>query len=314
MNEIIASPKDGQTLFIRSWPVERPRAVIQIAHGAIDHSGRYERAAQAFNAAGISVLAQDLRGHGRTATSQRKLGIGSLDVWDEMVHDLRYVTDLIRARDRELPIFLLGNSLGSLIVQDYLQRSAVGLSGAILCGTFGHLRNLEVLIEQLEPITQGVFCDQPSRLFQSIFARFNVAYQPDRTGCAWLTSDEREIQQFVSDPLCRFAYSNAFGLSILRGARRMWKDENENRLPHELPVLFLSGADDAAGENTAAVLPLIDRYRAHGVQRVDVHFFANTRHELFMEPSRDEMCRLIIQWIERLLRAKQIEISALRDQ
>src|SRR5215467_8495200 len=66
---------DAVALFVYRWiPAGQPRAVIQIAHGLAEHAGRYVRLAQALNAAGYAVYANDHRGHGRTAKSQDELG------------------------------------------------------------------------------------------------------------------------------------------------------------------------------------------------------------------------------------------------
>ena len=48
-------------------PEKTPWAVIQVAHGMIEHIGRYDEFAQAMNRAGIAVIGHDHPGHGRTA-------------------------------------------------------------------------------------------------------------------------------------------------------------------------------------------------------------------------------------------------------
>ncbi|MFR3283952.1 MAG: alpha/beta hydrolase [Clostridium fessum] len=54
-------------------PEETPWAVIQVAHGMIEHIGRYEEFAQAMNRAGIAVIGHD---HPRTWTDSKTRGIG----------------------------------------------------------------------------------------------------------------------------------------------------------------------------------------------------------------------------------------------
>jgi alpha-beta hydrolase superfamily lysophospholipase len=61
---------DGTDLFVYCWlPSERPKAVVQIAHGLAEHAARYARLAAALNSAGYAVYANDHRGHGRTVKS-----------------------------------------------------------------------------------------------------------------------------------------------------------------------------------------------------------------------------------------------------
>ena len=58
--------KTGSNVFGQSWLVESPKAVVGIIHGMGEHSGRYNYVVDALNNAGISVVAYDQFGHGRT--------------------------------------------------------------------------------------------------------------------------------------------------------------------------------------------------------------------------------------------------------
>ena len=66
MDEQTMVDSHGVEVFSRSWPVDAPAGLVVIAHGASEHSGRYDRFATALNAAGFAAVAIDHRGHGRT--------------------------------------------------------------------------------------------------------------------------------------------------------------------------------------------------------------------------------------------------------
>src|SRR5262245_66194847 len=81
----------GVEVFSRWWTVDAPRGVVLIAHGASEHSGRYERFARALNAAGFDAIAIDHRGHGRTApaTGRGIMGAGGGSAVLDDLHELR---------------------------------------------------------------------------------------------------------------------------------------------------------------------------------------------------------------------------------
>src|SRR4051794_9576786 len=69
MGEHTFTDVDGVEIFYQSWPHTDAKAVVVIAHGASEHSGRYDRFARALNDAGYAAYGIDHRGHGRTSTS-----------------------------------------------------------------------------------------------------------------------------------------------------------------------------------------------------------------------------------------------------
>jgi alpha-beta hydrolase superfamily lysophospholipase len=102
---------DGATgpVYYREWLAAAPRASVVFVHGVGEHSGLYHRFAAALNAAGSSVWALDLAGHGRTAGGRGV--IGSIDGLDADVASLA----TIAARHGPAPVVLAGHSLGGIV-------------------------------------------------------------------------------------------------------------------------------------------------------------------------------------------------------
>ncbi len=114
---------DGTTLFAQAWePVERPGAVLGIVHGLGEHSGRYGAVVERFVQAGISVVAYDQRGHGRTG--------GILPAFATLLDDIDLLTTemLQRGTGRQ---FLWGHSLGGGLALYYCLFRHSPLSGVI---------------------------------------------------------------------------------------------------------------------------------------------------------------------------------------
>nr|WP_257908416.1 lysophospholipase [Janibacter limosus] len=133
----ITSPQDGLPLFVRTGqPDGEAKGVVQMAHGMAEHSGRYERFAQALTDAGYAAWMHDHRGHGETSTEQEDRGYYADDHgWDTVVEDMHTVTRAIAEAHPGLPLFFFGHSMGSLLGRDYITRYGQDLVGAVLSGT-----------------------------------------------------------------------------------------------------------------------------------------------------------------------------------
>ena len=118
-------------LHVKQWsPSGTPKAVVIIVHGLAEHSGRYEHVAAFLNAAGYMVIGFDLRGHGRSEGKRIYI-----DRFQEYVDDLKTMIGALPASVRELPLFILGHSMGSTITLSYLVHEAPDVAGIILTGT-----------------------------------------------------------------------------------------------------------------------------------------------------------------------------------
>lgn len=114
-------------LFYRTWEVVNARAAVIVVHGLAEHSGRFDELGLRLGAAGHSTFALDLRGHG--VSEGRR---GHVPHFDAFLQDLdrfrREVQGLVRV---ELPLFLLGTSMGGLIALRYLEEYETPFRGAI---------------------------------------------------------------------------------------------------------------------------------------------------------------------------------------
>jgi alpha-beta hydrolase superfamily lysophospholipase len=116
----------GMALFMQAWVPEQPRAVLALAHGLGEHSGRYSNLITELNRRGYAVYACDHRGHGRSP-GQR----GYIDSWQDFRLGVHALVEHTRAMHADLPIFLFGHSLGGLIVLDYVLHKSPALNGLV---------------------------------------------------------------------------------------------------------------------------------------------------------------------------------------
>jgi alpha-beta hydrolase superfamily lysophospholipase len=121
---------DELPLYYQAWLPDTPKAVVQIIHGFGEHSGRYQNVVDKLVALGYAIYAHDLRGHGKSG------GIRThIDNFNQYVDDAKCFFDLIRDNHLNLPIFLLGHSMGSFIAPHFVKKYESLFQGLILSGT-----------------------------------------------------------------------------------------------------------------------------------------------------------------------------------
>jgi alpha-beta hydrolase superfamily lysophospholipase len=257
------------------YPVDAPRAIVQISHGLGEHAGRYAGLAAALNSAGLGVYAPDQRGHGRTGVAQYggdlsklgRLGPGGLRA---AIADISQMTEIIREQNPGVPIVLLGHSWGSLMAQILINTRAADYEAVILSGS-------------------------AYRQFGSMEAgKLNKAYDaPGATGHEWLSRDPEVWASFKSDPWTfEAAVLKLFGL--VDGLRLFGKPAFDMA---EVPILIIAGSNDPLGGEKSCLALAQSYLRRGGQNDVTVTIYPEARHELFNETNKVQVIDDVVAWI-----------------
>ena len=311
----LVNTPDGLAVATYTWLPDggRPRAFVQIAHGAGEHALRYDRFARHLTAHGYGVIASDHRGHGATAQATGGYGVttsptatsspspsASHDSWRAIVDDLKAIGDQVRTLHPGAPFFLLGHSLGSHLARDYAQEYADGLAGLILSGTFRSLPGVETeeSIARLEREITEDGREALSSYIPELFASFNDPY-PRRTGFEWLSRDEAEVDVYVADERCGFPFSAGLCLDWVRAVRKINDPRNLARIPADLPIHIAVGTDDPCNQGMTLVHELLEDFRYVGVHDLTWKGYEGARHEILNETNRDEVQEDLTAWLDK---------------
>jgi alpha-beta hydrolase superfamily lysophospholipase len=268
---------DGVTVHYYVWRAPHPKAIVQIVHGVGEYATRYEEVAQDLVAAGYTVYAGDLRGHGQTGVGQwngdltklGRLGPGGVR---SLIAGIRQLTGIAHDEHPQLPVVLLGHSLGSILGQKMLNEDASPYAAAVLSAT-------------------------PYRtLLRMNGGDLSKRHRPPGgggTGTEWLSRDPDVWTRFAADPLTFDAkVAKLFGV---RDALRLLG--TPRRLNRDLPILILIGEEDPLGGPKSVQL-LAQAYRRKGVSDVEVTIYPGGRHEMFNEINRDEVIADLVAWLD----------------
>lgn len=281
----------GVEVFSRWWLVDSPVGVVVIAHGASEHSGRYERFATALNLAGYAAVAIDHRGHGRTAAGADRAIMGAgggravIDDLDELISRIR--SEIGSA----VPVHLFGHSLGSLMALAHLTQHSEVLASGILCGVAADLDGVADLGALLAGFDTPELRDESAA---ALLAANNAPFEPARTPYDWLSRDDAEVDLYAADPLCGDAHPITFGYLIDLFA--VLAPAVDRLADITCPILVIAGGQDpAAGMGEFARVAASALGRAGVV--ADLRIYAEDRHELLNELDRDVVTADIIDWL-----------------
>jgi alpha-beta hydrolase superfamily lysophospholipase len=275
---------DGLEIAYFRWRAPgRASAIVQIAHGMGEHALRYAHLADALNRGGYHVYANDHRGHGRTARSLAMRGDFGPAGWNGLVADMVSMTRLASIREGRLPLVLLGHSMGSFAVQQYLLDHSGLLAGAVLSGS--------AAIDKL--------AIDPSR--EVDLTGLNAEFEPARTPFDWLSRDPAQVDAYVADQWCGFGIKQQAVAGMAAAAARLADPDALANIRKDLPIYILAGDKDPVNHSLEWLKPVAERYRAAGVLEVSEKYYPEGRHEMFNEINRDEVIRDLLNWLARVI-------------
>ncbi len=278
-----------------------PRAVVQIVHGMSEHVERYAPFAEFLVGRGFVVCANDHVGHGKTA-GERDLGhmplANGADVLVEDVHALR---EKVCERYPHARHVMFGHSMGSFVTRVYLTRHADGLSAAILCGTGQQPRIQTVAGRVITRLIAQIRGERHvSRFVDSLGAgAYGRAIRDARTDVDWISSDPDVVDEYIADPLCGQPFTVGAYATLASLVADATDARLARRVPKDLPLLFVAGAEDPVGDCGRGVARAVDEYRNAGVRLVEMGIYPGARHEILNEPCREAVWHDVEEFLAR---------------
>lgn len=303
----LPSTVPGRTLHaFRCIPEGEVRAIVQLSHGMVEFIDRYKPLAEDLAGRGILVTGHDHLGHGGSIRTKDDYGyFAEPDGNRAVLDDLHAMTTLTKQLYPGVPYFLLGHSMGSFYARQYLCEYGAELDGAILMGTGYQPKALVTLARTVCRMLAVFFGWQHrSKLVRDLsFLGYNKGLE-GRTPHDWLNRDPAEVDKYRADERCMFTFTLNAYYSMFTGILRLYDPDFLNRMPKDLPLLFLAGDADPVGEQSKGVQRAIDSLKAVGVQNITQKFYPGARHELLVELNRQEVFADIGSWLDQQLARK----------
>ncbi|HEU23785.1 MAG: lysophospholipase [Athalassotoga sp.] len=249
------------------WPASNPRAIVVIVHGLGEHVSRYDVISKEFNDAGLEMTGFDQRGHGRNPGVK-----GHVDRFEDFLKDL---DDFIKTQKTDLPIFMLGHSLGGLIAARYNEEFQGRLKGTILSSGAFSSKNVSNMIKVMAKVFSVL---SPKMAFSN-------GIDPKT-----LSRNEEVISDYTKDPLVHNKITAKLSAELFKNIEIVFE-----KAPYfTTPVLMLAGSHDkiVPHEGTERLFSLI------ASKDKELKIFDGAYHEIFCDPQySSEFRKTIIDWI-----------------
>jgi alpha-beta hydrolase superfamily lysophospholipase len=262
-------------LFCRQWQPEGPaRGSVIIVHGLGEHSGRYQLLAEIFAARGLTVIAMDHPGHGESPG--HRVFVKSLDDFSTGVRECRAH---LAAADADLPCFILGHSMGGLIVSRLMLEDQSQYRGALLSGP---------AFEAGEPPSPILL--KLVGLLAKVLPRLGVLAL-DANG---VSRDPKVVEAYNNDPLVNHGKVTAgLAYALLTTMGSVLERAGEITLP----LLVMHGEADSMAAPSGS-----EHFVARvGSQDLSFTLLPQLYHEIFNEPEGPQIMAAFADWIDARL-------------
>lgn len=263
--------RDGIELFYRKDIVESPKGILIINHGFAEHLGRYNYITEMLNKGGYTVYRYDLRGHGKTKTI-----LGHVDSYEDFILDCDEIVELAKKENRNIPIFMLGHSMGGYITCLYGLKYPNKLMGQIFSGA------------AVNTLPQAKGYRSYLYEFLNLFAKKIRIKNPITND---ICRDENVVLDYKGDSLVlKDATLNFYVQFLVKGRKYISKNIKEYKYPC---FIVHGGADKIVPKEVAFYL-----YNNISSDDKSIKIYDNLYHEILNEKEKNQVIEDIIFWLD----------------
>jgi len=266
----------GLKLYYQCWlPDKTPKAVLLVAHGLAEHSGRYKNLVDYFVPRGYAVYALDHRGHGKSEGTR-----AYVDNFNDYLIDLKNFFDKVRNENKNLKIFLFGHSLGGTIATAYAIEHQDELAGLMVSGSS------LVPTKSVSPALLAM-----AGIVSALAPKMGVTL----LDASLISRDETVVDAYVNDPL---VFRGKIPARTGAEMARMWKQLPAQMPRIKLPVLIMHGMADQLTDPRGSKL----LYERAGSKDKTLKIYDDCYHEICNEPDREQVFVDMESWLTKHLR------------
>lgn len=276
------------------------KGILQFIHGMSEHKERYLPIMTYFADHGFVSIIHDHRGHGKSVRSLADLGYMYGAGMKGILDDILLVNETIKEQFPELPLTMIGHSMGALCAKVFTKLHDDCIDALVLSGTPCQNPAVKAAI-LLANIQKKLFGSKhKGTLLENLaFASYRTAFRKESSLSAWVCADTAVVKAYDADPLCGFtftvdAFLALFHLLDTAYSAKNWKCSNPS-----LPILFVGGEYDpciGGKKNFSKEQKSLCR---NGYYHIKGILFKDMRHEVFNEKGKLLVYRETLNFLKR---------------
>lgn len=257
-------------------PLTAPKAAIILIHGHGDHSGGLQNISESLVKNKYIVYAFDLRGHGQSSGKR-----GFIRSWDEFRGDLHEFRKLVALDQPELPLYIIGHSLGGLITLDYSLDYSEGIDGIVAISP-----GISYEVTRLEKL--GI----------SLMGRIKPDYSINKSGNLQLVArDSSKFTKYYSDVLRHNTVTPGLGRGLIQAISLVL----EHPQSLKLPLLLQYGLADKITPPTK-LRQFFNLIASEDKQAIE---YASAKHRPFDEVGKKKFLGDLVGWLDQQVAENQ---------
>jgi alpha-beta hydrolase superfamily lysophospholipase len=295
---------------LKAWiyiPIRKPRGVVQLVHGFGEHSRRYLHMILKLNEAGFVVAADDHVGHGKTAFDSGNWGDWGNKGYMTMAEDEHTLRQIVQEKYPDLPYFMYGHSMGSMIARGYAAKYGEGMDGLILCGTSGKWPDGDRMAAALKKlIDEGKGEESNPAYLGELLGWMTARIENPATANDWICGDPDVVADHASDPFNNFTtppnirslYYFVMMMETIIGTE--WAE----KVPTSILVYNIAGDQDPVGQYGEGVYA-VSNWLAETGHKVKTKVYPGYRHEIHnYRDIRDEVEDGMIDFLNGIIESR----------
>ncbi len=289
MDKINIEASDGLVLKGLYSKCDNPKAIVVLVHGMVEHKERYIPFMEELNNNGFITIICDLRGHGESINDEYSLGrIGSISM---MVDDIKKVVDFAKKRNPSLDCYMLGHSMGSLLVRMYIREYSTDIKKLILSGTVAYQPGciLGVMAAKMKSGGKGKY-----KYSKLLYAMSNNG--STKEDISWISYSEENLKNYNDDPLCGYKFTNYSNYVLFKMTHNLHKHSKKFVCNPDLKIMSISGKDDRTTRGTKGVKDSMKHLVLDGYNKLSYKEYPNMKHEILNEDNKEEVYKDVIKF------------------
>lgn len=266
------------------------KGIFHLVHGMCEYIGRYAHIFAALAERGYVCCGYDNLGHGKTARNENELGfIAHRDGWKYLVRDVKAFEDAVKKIYPDIPLCLMGHSMGSFIARIAAENYGDGIEKFIICGTGGPnpAAPFGLLATDIMRLLNGE--KHKSELVNKLaFGAYNKRFEGD-SEFEWITTDREVINKYAADKYCNFKFTVSAMHDLVKLNQLSNRPAWFKNIRKDLPILLISGSDDPVGAYGKGVTRVYNKLKAAGVKDVTLKLYNGCRHEIHNDSCKNQV-------------------------
>lgn len=297
-----------KTLCFKSPGNVQVKGVVQILHGMCEHKERYFEFIKYLNENGFICVISDMRGHGENVSFFKELGYFGENGAKDIINDVHAVTAYIKNNFPDLPLILLGHSMGSMVARAVLKYYDDDYDKAFILGSpsNNHFKAFGMLMAELIGMVRDEKLTSPF-LDKLILGRYERRFSSEKLKNAWICSDVDVVNKYNEDTKCNFTftingYYTLLNIMNIAYSKNKWVLKNKR-----MPIYFMSGSEDPCMVNEEQFYKSVENLKEKGYRHVETTIYEGMRHEILNEKDKYKVYKDILEKMINTNETEEIE-------